>query len=120
MGEKGVGWEVEVEPKCGGCVSQKYQIDGLGEEGERAVWEFCGAFPLQEIGNGRRACREGWRNRGEEFDMLAAVACEDSMGVHVVLEREIADGLETGVGWITIEDMLATDWYLEKEIKSTQ
>lgn len=95
---------------------QEDEVDGQGEEGEKAVWGFCGSFPLREIRDGRRACRKGWRNCGDDFDMLAAVRLEDrSFGSYVGLQRESATAIEGyNDGFIGIEDMLATDWYLEK------
>lgn len=92
------------------------ETDSLGEEILRAKWHFHGFFPLWHIAQGRRACRQGWRNPREPFtDMLAAIRCEDSTGDYVGLERETADGLVSGEGRITIEDMLAEDWYIEAD-----
>ena len=48
-------------------------------------WRFCGAVPLAAIAKGRRACRAGWRNRGEGCDKLALVACTDET---LAIQRE--------------------------------
>ncbi len=86
------------------------------ERYKRATWEFCGAFPLKEIARGRRACREGWRDRGDDdMDMLAVCQSIDLKDhtSYLFLQRESADAFEDGGGEISIEDMLAEDWYLE-------
>jgi len=95
-------------------VSEKRIFDSVGLPGERAVWIFWGAIPLVEIERGRRACREGWRDRGEGMDMLAAVGIQQDTDIVAGVQRESATHIEDYDGMhLTIRDYLAEDWYLE-------
>ena len=72
-------------------------------------WRFCGAVPLAAIAKGRRACRAGWRARGDGYDKLAVVVCTDrSLG----LERE-DDEYFSIEGEPDIDDLIAMDWSVE-------
>lgn len=95
------------------------EIDEIGDE--KAIWDFCGKFPLAEITKGRRACRAGWRNRTTQFwhrpNQLGAYAMHavslESDG-DLLLECEYADSFEFGSPFCCAADMLAEDWYLER------
>ncbi len=93
------------------------EIDGLGKK--KAVWIFCGQFPLREISEGKRACRKGWRNRGQEntdgWDMLAVIKSVSGDGPTLGLQRESAALIEGVETFNHIDDMLAEDWFLEQQ-----
>ena len=78
---------------------------------EGVLWIPCGRFPLKEIAQGRRACRAGWRDRGEGMDRLSVVKSSNGK---LLLERETGDYGEDHEDFSGIEDMLATDWELEE------
>lgn len=94
--------------------------DGVGPNSIRAIWQFYGPFPLQEIIRGRRACRRNWRDRvvgsdrefKEGIDMLAVVVGDDSS---LLLERESAEYIEGYESFNSTEDLSALDWYVEKK-----
>lgn len=115
-------------------MEQEIEIDCLGKDEDKATWIFCGAFPLVEIAKGRRACRQGWRNRiadankernlwGLEvppkdrmyFDMLSVSKYDGPNGPELIMERESEKYFEDGGGDFNyVNDMLAEDWFLEK------
>lgn len=78
---------------------------------DNLVFMPCGTFPLLEISQGARACRDGWRNRGEGIDMLAVI--KSDLGT-LLLEREAEKYCEYE-DFSDIEDMLATDWMVERK-----
>ncbi len=90
------------------------ETDGIGEP--KATWTFCGAIPLEEIKNGRRACRRGWRNRGAEDDMLSVVLCDNQGEPTLGLQRETEDIIDGSTDdFSCIDDLMANDWFLEDQ-----
>jgi hypothetical protein len=73
-------------------------------------WVVCRQFPLREILNGKRACRKGWRTRGEGMDMIAVSRSEDG---ELLLVRESENYIEDHELFCDIKDMLADDWMVE-------
>lgn len=95
--------------------SEKRVVDSVGERADRAMWGFCGAIPLVEIEKGRRACREGWRDRGEGMDMLHTAVCGSGKSAYVMIQHENEDYVEASVSDpLSIRDLLAEDWYVEE------
>ena len=87
------------------------EVDGL--DGDKATWVFCGAFPLVEIASGRRACLRGWRNRGDQMDMLAVVPYEGSDGSTMLgLQRETEEDVEIERDFCDVADMMSMEWFL--------
>jgi hypothetical protein len=78
-------------------------------------WVICCQFPLREILNGKRACRKGWRERGEGMDMLAVGISEEGK---LLLVRESENYIEDHEFFCDIEDMLADDWMIELSNKN--
>ena len=99
----------------------KNEIDAIGEP--KAVWVFCGPFPLDEIQKGRRACRSGWRVAGEDSpygDMLAVISAKNpgdsDNACFLCLERENEEYIDVAMEIFSdIKDMQANDWFLEQE-----
>jgi hypothetical protein len=120
--------------KTGGSMSDTHSLpimlpatirDSIGPESEKTTWSWCGAFPLDQIAAGRKACRYGWRNRGDGqplddngdngFAMLAVVSAKIGEELMLWLESEFATVCEGSDPFHCIEDMQAMDWYLADE-----
>ncbi len=89
------------------------EVDGIGDE--KAIWDFCGKFPLAEIVKGRRACRAGWRNTiNDQFYCMCSVVVDNDGSLF--MERESEEYIELSLGTLFCDanDMLAEDWYLER------
>lgn len=103
-------------------------VDAAGPIDERVRWIFCGAFPLKKVVEGRRACRLGWRNRGyplylygkevseeddEGWSMLHVATDLNKENPRLILEREYSDELGDTEPFNSVNDLIASDWYLE-------
>jgi len=70
---------------------------------------------LKEVIHGKRACRDGWRNRARGLDMLAVVLCEDQDGPYLAQQRESAKKIEGVRKFCYENNILECDWFLEVE-----